>query len=129
MKILIGYAIILGFLISFSNCYNFSVSVDPYHEVIYKFVKAVITDWNQKHENGINDISIINLNNDTSLFNIVRQAIPKENPVLLPECTNLNNTGFLDTKESSIFIIVSKVASDLVKINSIIKGIFTYGVI
>lgn len=113
MEISLGYAIILGFLISFCNCYNISITVNPYHKGIYKFIKHVITDWNQKHEGTINDISIINMDNDTSLFNIVRKAMPN-NPVLLPNCRNLNNTEFANTKESSIFVVISKVTSDLV---------------
>ncbi|CAG9797830.1 unnamed protein product [Chironomus riparius] len=95
------------------SCYNISIAIDPYHMEIFKFVKHVIKDWNQKHKNGINDISIINLDNDTSLYNIVREAIPKENPILLPDCKSLNNTSFSNTKESSIFVVISKVSSSL----------------
>ena len=116
MKILLGYSIILGFLISFSNCYNFSVANNPYHKEIYKFVKQVIIDWNQKHENDINDISIINLDNDTSLFHIVRKAIPKENPILLPECSVINSNKYENTRKNSVFIIISRTLGTLVSI-------------
>jgi len=114
MKILLGYSIILGFLISFCNCYNFSVAVDPYHKEIYRFVKKVITDWNQKHENDINDISIINMDNDTSLFHIVRKAIPKQNPIFLPDCGGREYLKHVNTRRSSIFIIISRIFGNIV---------------
>ena len=115
MKITFGYAIILGFLISLSSCYNFTVAINPYHKEIYKFVKNVIIDWNQKHENDTNDISIINMDNDTSLFHIVRKAIPKENPIFMPDCS-INNLEQRSQRKSSILIIISKITDSMVSL-------------
>ncbi|CAG9809570.1 unnamed protein product [Chironomus riparius] len=127
MKIITGYAIILGFLIPFGYCYNITVSRDPYDKEVYRFVKEVIKDWNRKHINDTNEISIMNLDNDKSLFDIVRRAIPKENPILLPENGCKDFAKYSNLRQSSIFIIISKVIGDIQYYVNQLHGCMDFG--
>lgn len=102
-------SLVLWLLMSICSCYNFTVSTDSYRIEVYKFVKNVIEDWNQKHKNDINEISIMNLNNDSSLFDVVTRAIPKTNPILIPEKYCKDTIKHHDQRQSSVFIVVSKV--------------------
>ena len=109
MRFYISFFIVLSLLISFCNCYNISVSRDSYNIEGYKFVKNVIKDWNKKHKNDINEISIMNLNNDSSIFDVISKVIPKTNSILIPEKYCKDSIKYHEQRQSSLFIIVSKV--------------------
>lgn len=100
------------------NCVSSKVLLpaNKSHLEVAKFLRKIIKDWNIKHSNEINDIAIMNMDNDTSIFHGITKGIPKINPILLPEFSCTDTQKYFNLRECSLFIIISR-APDVDKVS------------
>lgn len=109
--------LILGIFCPFSvDSFKFSIEPNPLLDEITKSVSGIVKDWNSKHKDMRNDVSILNLQNDTSVLQAVVNAVSGENAVFLPE-NNCNSDfyKYFGTSQSAFLIVVADLIPDKVK--------------
>lgn len=68
------------------------------------YVAGLINDWNQGHENLVNEIAVFSIGGKSDLFEEIVKSIPQDNPIFSPEPAHCEKFG---TRKAAFIIIVS----------------------